>query len=232
LGYNAAMRISLDYINLTTAPSAVDVKSDFVLSLTQLLKELGVPSPPTRAIVNCLFERMSDTGLLYHNPVHVMSMFQFADNLSINLGMAQQLTIWFHDAIYVPGSTINEINSADFMKALLQPFISTEVGRQAYSGILSTSLHLLDDVAKEDCLVMDLDLSMFAYSPYTFAVACTNIQKEFTGSGKCDQTEWIRGRRIFLNEMLEKPIFRTPLFYERCEKTARINIATALASLG
>lgn len=56
------------------------------------------------------------TDAYYHNYAHIISGFAVADQFGWNLTVAQELAWLFHDSVYIPGSTTNEIMSVQRMR--------------------------------------------------------------------------------------------------------------------
>ena len=94
-----------------------------------------------------LFESMSSCRVFYHTPMHIMSIFLFARENSIDISATEELALIFHDAIYRPGSTHSEELSAAFMKSVLtETGIPDSIINNASDMILSTKLHLQETV--------------------------------------------------------------------------------------
>jgi len=156
-------------------------------------------------------------------------MFEWAEKHDIKLTKAQQLAIWFHDAIYVPLRKDCELRSSLFMKALVGEAMSpgevdVDVLPEAQCIILSTRYHMVNVGLLENAkLVMDLDLSHFAREEDVFLYADKLIKEEFLPF--VGEEEYEKGRREFFQKLMSrKNIFRTDLFIENFEAKARENI--------
>lgn len=221
---------------LATPSVRAAIEHDFIGNLWLFLeKRMKVNRTIAYSVANCLFQRMSDSSLHYHTPVHILSIFQFAKEHSIKLEIWEELAIWFHDAIYIPGAyqCVNESQSAAFMRALMpgghDPTI--KIINNAHSAILLTSQYEREDFTDEEELaskVMDLDLCPFAFAEPSFLIVNNCIDKELSPVVDDFQSK----RKEFLRKMLsKKSIYRTPLFSQDLEKRARKNLSTLLHDL-
>ena len=226
---------TFDYIKMAEAYNnrivwSLDCRKvvDMFWGLSTLLSDFGFENRIGRAVTRTLLNYMQDTNRVYHTPVHVISMFEWAEKHDIELTKAQQLAIWFHDAIYVPLRKDCELRSSLFMKALVGE-AKTKDGivdhvPVAQCIILSTRYHMMD-VELLECqkLVMDLDLSHFAREEDVFLFTGQLVKEEFVPF--VGEEEYEKGRRDFFNRLLSREsIFRTDLFKEKFEAKARENI--------
>lgn len=148
--------------------------------------------------------------------------------------------IWWHDAVYVPGSATNEQESAALFdqwvqRNLAEPKVLTypreaELVREL---ILKTASYMQDLTfnefsSKEGGLgnhlvqvMLDLDLSgLGAY----FGTYCSNSIGIWHEFGHFGNQAFVEGRTKFLQKMLErKRIFYTPVFAD-LEETAQMNM--------
>ncbi len=227
------MKFNLPYLQFEVKHKLI-TKQDFVNNLESFLLELTIPQQSALAIANALYARMSDENLFYHTPVHVLCMFQFAQEYSINLSKAQQLAIWFHDSIYVPNAPYeNEENSSLFLHSMLSSFLKTqelkEILKEAEAIVNATAYHLESLYASNIPgaeLVLDLDLCSFSFDYPIYDYVGTLIRKECP---TISDLEFEKGRRNFLNKLKEKGfIFRTKYFLENFESKALENLSKTL----
>lgn len=193
--------------------------------LSTLLYDLGLPTPFPRIITRTVLEYMQHTDRKYHSPIHVLSMFEWAEKHNIELSKAQQLAIWFHDSIYVPIREDSEERSSLFMKALVGETNPPDVLPEAQCIILSTKCHLKNNILIPDNakLVMDLDLSHFAREEEILLCVDQLIREEFVSV--VGEKEYKKGKKNFFDSLLAREsIFRTDLFKEKFEIRARENI--------
>ena len=94
-----------------------------------------------------LFDYMTiDRSRTYHNPLHVITLFQVAHENDIQLHPDEQLAIIFHDVVYDPNSKLNEHNSVAYMDFLLRSRKpkDQQLLFQTESIIRNTARHLED----------------------------------------------------------------------------------------
>lgn len=214
--------LNFDYTKYSIGKSQGDRKyhkDTFIYSLSDFLNTLGVKVTTSLSIARCLYERMSDLDLYYHNFIHPLALFSFAEQNNIKLNESEILAVWFHDAIYVPGARMgnNEQLSADFLGCMLEPILGSTRIDLAQKIIRQTSNFLNQEVQNYSKLVMDLDLSSFAFDYNKFVRVQELVAKELGGS-KQDAIK-------FYNMLMtgRSSIFRTATF-SKFEDQAHINI--------
>lgn len=212
-----------------------NLKKDFHKSLEDTLTDANCDQEYISAIVNSLYSSMVNFRVYYHTPVHIMSILSFSKEHGIELTNAEKLAIFFHDAIYRPGSKNNERYSIDFMKSLLnETGIRPDIINTTGYLIHHTSLHLEDLISSigVENLVMDLDMSGFTATPGVFTFQSLMIEKEFHrgyGSDIFTLSQFLKGRKKFLTALKnKKSIYRTKLFLDKFEHRAQINLSNAI----
>jgi predicted metal-dependent HD superfamily phosphohydrolase len=211
------------------------LKKDFHKLLEDTLLDIDCDQEYIPSIVNSLYSSMINFRVYYHTPVHVMSIFSFAKEHHIELSRSEKLAIFFHDAIYRPGSKNNERYSIDFMKSLLnETRTNNDVINIASHIIHYTALHLEELISSPgvENLVMDLDMSGFSATPGVFTFQSLMIEKEFHrgyGSDLFTLEQFLKGRKKFLTALKnKKTIYRTEFFLDKFEKRAQINLSNAI----
>lgn len=183
-----------------------------------------------KAISSATSAMYSREGLHYHTAKHVMYILQNCKVNSIELETWEKLVILFHDVIYYPGKSDNEIASAMFMQSLLLAFIGNcEVMELAVLGIEETAKFMQDDgVNPIFNRILDLDLMGLACDWHDYKNANNDIEKEFA---PVVGSKFLSGRANFLQAMLDrKSIYRSPEF--AClEEKARDNMSRELKAV-
>ena len=223
------------YTNDNTEPQFVIqnrydlTQNDFILNCSKFLEEHDILWSTAGAIAGSLFARMADQRLHYHTPVHVLWMFQFAQEQFPDQAFApwEELAIWFHDAVYIPNLNVSEELSAQYMLSMVSPAFTNSELSAAQFAIETTAQHL-DPVTNELYnTVMDLDLIAMSWN--SFEAQSAAIRKEFD---YVDDATYQTRRKAFLNRMLAKGfVYRSPLFKERYEDLAWANIKQAMEKL-
>ena len=203
---------------------------DFVENMASFLEQHDIVPFTASAIAAAVFERMSDERLHYHTPVHVLSMFQFAQNEFPNETLAswEELAIWFHDSVYIPQLPgTSEDLSIMFMRAMINPaFSETEIAAAQFA-IETTAQHLELKTNALYNTIMDLDVASAFLGDVTSRNAA--IRKEFD---YVDDATFAKSRKSFFNKMIHKGfIFRSDIFKERYEAEAMENIKKELEKL-
>lgn len=208
-----------DYGKGPADPSCRDNRSiareEFRTLCSRFLNGIGIKSGTADAIALCLLSRMSDMSLHYHTPVHVLSMFQWAADNNISLEKHEELAVWFHDAIYIPGAVEgqNEYESLAFMRSLLGSFVDEDTLAKAGNIIKATARHLEKNIGHIAHKVMDLDLISFAFPNQQLITDL--IWKEH--GHLCMEDKFHQGRKAFLKKLIEKG------FVYRSEPFLRLN---------
>ena len=138
-----------------------------------------------------------------------------------------ELALWFHDAIYRPYASGNEVKSArwacEFLEANDMPH---ERVARVREHILATR-HQSVAVATDSKLTVDADLAILGADRAQYALFEMNIRKEY---------RWIpdllyrRKRAEILQSFLHRyRIYATDFFAARYESRARENLAAAIA---
>src|SRR5574343_304672 len=110
--------------------------------------------------LHTVIEQYNQPFRVYHNLEHITILFQLAAAHGVRLSIPQQIAIWYHDAIYVASSMVeNEVRSVEFMRDQLASncWISNAIVDRAANIILATKRHISDD--NETQVVLDLDLA-------------------------------------------------------------------------
>lgn len=215
--------------------SFIAFKSEFVSRCSLFLGTQRICKSTAVAIAESLFARMSDKKLHYHTPVHVLAMLDFAQNNEITLEPWEELAVWFHDSIYDQTSSErglfgqNEKLSAQFLKALVEPYFFEEHLLLSVSAIEATAHHLTPQyVIPTFHKVLDLDLSSFSSPRENYNRTTEALFLEYP----IERKAFDKGRKKFLIALNNRPkIYLTELF-EQFESAARKNIALDLEELG
>ncbi|MCB9935422.1 MAG: hypothetical protein H6840_06995 [Planctomycetes bacterium] len=154
----------------------------------------------------------------YHDLRHIADML--CKGAALGLSDEQVMAIWFHDAIYRPGSKTNESDSAELaVKRLSALGWSRERVQVVERIVLDTCGHVPS--IEESKQVIDLDLSTLGGSWESYQRNGRNIRQEFA---QVSEADWNAGRGAWLNTMLDRErIFWTP-WGRPLEQEARANL--------
>lgn len=177
-----------------------------------------------------LVSRYNEPHRFYHNLEHITVLFQLASAHGVRLSIPQQLAIWYHDAIYEPGSVENEIKSAELLRTDCQSncWLSEAIMYRAYDMVMATKRHLSSD--NETQIILDLDLAGLGFDRASYEAATIKIHKEFefrTGEPIPKDK-----RILFLESLLSREyIFYTSWGRDFYERSARRNIQNEINDL-
>ncbi len=171
-----------------------------------------------------IYEQPSRT---YHNLEHINNMKgwlteseQFAEN-----PQRIKLAIWFHDAVYDPKRSDNELKSAEFWIRKMTSLLPEEPLQWVKLAILATINHY-PNADPDIQLLLDLDLASLGASWEIFQENSDQIRQEYIHVPDKDFRE---GRKLFLQEMLDRSrIYGTNFWYDKLEHHARNNIKRSL----
>ncbi|MCA8913809.1 MAG: hypothetical protein KDB90_00255 [Planctomycetes bacterium] len=179
---------------------------------------------PTALLIE-LTHRYSEPHRRYHDLRHIADMLCKGGELA--LSDEQVMAIWFHDAVYVPGSKTNEADSAVLA-----------VERLTAAGWSPARVKVVEQIVLDTCghvpsieasaKVLDLDLSTLGGSWESYERNGRNIREEFANISEDD---WNAGRGAWLEGMISRErLFWTP-WGEPLEAEARANLKRDLELL-
>ena len=139
-----------------------------------------------------------------------------------------ELALWFHDAIYVAGARDNEESSA---KLLLREAGRLQIGpatAERAAALVRSTAHEVSqsEPGPDEALILDIDLSILGSDPLRFMEYEYAIEEEFE---KTPRLKFRIARGRFIASLIARPvIYRTDLFRDRCEETARAQLSALL----
>jgi predicted metal-dependent HD superfamily phosphohydrolase len=168
----------------------------------------------------------------YHTARHIGACLRLLDVPEVRALAVRpaevEAAIWFHDAVYDPRASDNEEQSARMVEArLLGARVAAEVVARIAAHVRATKGHATD--SPDGRLLVDLDLAILGESPEAFAQFERGIRHEYAW---VDEAAYAAGRAAVLRGFAERPsLYATPLFRERYEQKARMNLAASLGAL-
>lgn len=165
----------------------------------------------------------------YHSYQHIRDCFEVFANLSALVQQPWEIRIalWFHDAIYDPKRSDNELRSAEWAKETAIRFgVSPAVADRIHALVMATR-HQAVPVDPDQQVLVDVDLSILGAEWYRFAEYERGIRWEY---------RWVprplfnQKRKAILKSFLAREwIYNTRECRERYEQTARANLARSIA---
>jgi len=193
---------------------------------------LSVPEEQTRIWYWKLFQLYAEGWRKYHNIKHVSALLQ---QISKESSLSAQdrcyliLAAYFHDAIYIPQSKDNELESAMLLKRFFDDAVRKEkkgedakeglstqeqaMADSLYNLILQTKNHLSSDPQQHaktlelDLFFLDLDLNILASEEKAYFEYANNIRAEYS---HFNDEQFNKGRLAFLKNIVKyEKIFRS-----------------------
>ncbi|MEX2673205.1 MAG: hypothetical protein WD294_13965 [Phycisphaeraceae bacterium] len=210
------MALSTDYsrnffdLSSASGEQRAACHADFTRACAAALRRQNARPDRIEACTNELWQRMSEPHRHYHTPVHVLSMFSWADRLGMVLSDAQTLAIWCHDVIWESDAEDdrNEQRSADWLIAEARTLeLDEAVASEAAEAIRWTATHLTPEVPAAVAPVLDLDLAGFASEASVFRTQSAAVRKEM---GHFDDAAFAAGTVKFFHALLARDrLYRT-----------------------
>lgn len=184
------------------------------------------------ALSDLLISKYSENHRAYHNLSHVFILYSYAADLKNQIAdyESMRLAIWFHDAIYDPKSSLNEIESAalavESLSELSYPLVAIE---KVEKMILATQKHDASGLDADGKLFLDLDLGILGANPAVYFKYTKAIRAEYSF---VPEDLYRAKRREILEAFLRRDfIYYTDKWRETHEFAARMNIENEIKEL-
>lgn len=191
------------------------------------LAAVGDPEP----IARDLLRRWSEPHRYYHNLDHLDSCLA---GLDTHRGMTDdapsiEVALWFHDAVYDPRASDNEIQSAALAREVLtRAGVAPSRVNHIEQLILATRTHESDGSA-DTMLLLDVDLSILGAPPDSYTLYAEAIRQEYAW---VPEIEYRHKRTLVLQHFLDRnALFLTAPFHRLYEAQARQNLVSEIARL-
>jgi predicted metal-dependent HD superfamily phosphohydrolase len=167
----------------------------------------------------------------YHNVNHITAVLASLDKAKqlANDHDALEIALWFHDAIYKPFSSTNELDSANWASTFLEHNGASKQLSSKVHVLIMATLHDAIPIDSDEKLIADIDLSILGSSPkmYDWFESC--IRKEYK---LVPILIYRKKRKEILTSFLERDrIYSHDYFHEKLENNARANITNAIQNL-
>ncbi len=180
--------------------------------------------------------RYNDTQRAYHSLAHIQQLFVQFDQTMAYLHNPHliALALYYHDVIYDPMRSDNELKSAEYMVDKLKHYLSDDQRRTIYALIIMTATHQLDGLTDSDkcsdaAYLLDMDLSILGTPWPQYERYAQAVRQEYAHVSDIDYRV---GRIAVLKKLLTHPkIYLTQYYYKRLEQQARENMAREITLL-
>ncbi|MBA3036855.1 MAG: hypothetical protein FP814_10235 [Desulfobacterium sp.] len=194
-----------------------------------LMELLGVA--PSLETYNKLKLVYSEPHRHYHTIIHINDCLTKLDSVIklVENAVEVEAAIWFHDAIYKPYASDNELKSANWAKSFFESMGVNKTRADKVYGHIMATLHNEPAKSSDSRLIADIDLSILGSEPDDYQVYEKAVRKEY---------KWVpyfiyrKKRRSVLSSLLERDfIYSNNYFQIEYEEKARENMAIAIAKL-
>lgn len=184
------------------------------------------------ATVAALQKRYGEPHRAYHTWAHIEELFERYEEFAglVEDATAVRVALAYHDAIYDPMRTDNELRSADLMRSECTTLVD-ERSLTAASGMIEATVghtpptpygHAMSDALH----FLDADLSILGAAPERFDAYEEQVRAEYAF---VPADAFTVGRRGVLQRFLDRPaLYFTEWGRARFEAQARANLARAM----
>jgi len=186
----------------------------------------GVPLSSGLEVFSDLVGRYNQKRRYYHNLNHIAHLLKLwqENKTALQDPLAVFLAIWFHDAVYRPGSLSNEQKSAELVKKLFaHTTMSGCLIDKVQTLVMATRLHYGED--RDSQIFIDFDLAILGEPSSVYRRYVFGVFKE----SSMPNAIFAPLRRRWLLKMLDRPrLFNAMPGQEIYEVGARENLKMEL----
>ncbi len=187
----------------------------------------GNPAGPWKA----LSAAYSEPHRAYHTLRHIGHCLEEFDEVrgEAKDPAAVEWALWYHDAIYDTHSRDNEERSAVLAEATASAAgLPVALGRRV-GDLIRVSTHRKQSSDPDARLFADIDLAILGRPPEEFAEYERQVRQEYAW---VSEPEFRAGRATILVTFLDRfSVYATPVFQEKYEKQARLNLTASVLVL-
>lgn len=190
----------------------------------------------TKTLWRDIAVRYNETQRAYHTLRHVRQLFEQFEQIVAHLHKPHliALALYYHDVIYNPTRSDNELKSAEHAVDKLKGYLNEEQCRYIYALILMTATHQLSELTDDDkrsdaAYLLDMDLSVLGTPWPEYERYARAVRQEYAHISVID---YRIGRVTVLQKLLAHPkLYLTSYYYERLEQQARENMEREISLL-
>ena len=175
--------------------------------------------------------RYNETQRVYHSLQHIRQLFGQFEQVKHHLNEPHiiALALFYHDVIYTPTRSDNELKSAEYAVEALSSYLTAEQCQYIYTLIMMTASHQIDktddwlDKAKKSDATysLDMDLSILGATWSEYERYAQTVRQEYAHISNADYRV---GRISVLKGLLAHPTLYLTDYHSRLEEQARENI--------
>ena len=194
----------------------------------------------TSAAITALWQdiaaRYNEPQRAYHTLKHIQQLFEQLDQIKDKLYEPHiiALALYYHDVIYDPRRSDNELKSAEYAVEALKDYLSAEQCQHIYALIMMTATHQLNEWTdpnkdSDAAYLLDMDLSILGAPWYQYDQYAQAVRQEYVHVAKED---YRTGRITVLQKLLtHTTLYLTDYYHSRLEEQARDNIKREISFL-
>ena len=180
---------------------------------------------------DALFEAYLESHRYYHDQSHIDAVLTYLDSFSAVAENKSEieLALWFHDVIYKPFSSSNEVDSAKWAcKFLRENGASSKTQKSVHNLIMATS-HSHVPSSNDEMLITDIDLAILGSAENHYSRFEADVRREYKKVPDCIYRS---KRKAILKRFLNRErIYSLNQFYDEFELQARANLSRELNPL-
>ena len=178
--------------------------------------------PDLQAVLNAYAEPQRH----YHTVQHLQECLQWWQRCQEQMQIPAEvaLALFYHDIVYDPKRSDNELQSANTMLAHLQPHLPSDSTERIYRWILATAHHSSPAPPTDDDVkwVLDIDLGILSADAERFQEYERQIRMEYR---HVPQLIYRYKRRQLLRAFAQSErLYRTDYFHTHLERPAKANL--------
>ena len=176
--------------------------------------------------------RYNESQRAYHSLQHIQQLFAQFEQIKhyLNEPHIIALALFYHDVIYEPTRSDNELKSAEYAVDSLIPYLTPEQCQHIYRLVMMTASHQIDQIDEliehgkysDAAYLLDMDLSVLGVSWSEYQQYAQAVRQEYAHISNVDYRV---GRISVLKGLLAHPtLYLTDYYHSQLENQARQNI--------
>lgn len=227
---------SVENFSIVCDLPSLALQEKYVLALRErwdfALDKEGVPRENGKLIFSKILSAYGEVWRHYHNLEHLYEMFKYLSKLDQSIYDSSEVifAVLFHDFIYKPKASDNEVISASSCVQELKSIgVSEQIIEKTKQLILLTKNHLISFGDNTTNAFIDADLMILSTPWDDYLAYAKKIRREYS---RVPVDLYIQGRTQFLENMLNaQPIYRNLETSNRLDPQAYNNLAKELLLL-
>lgn len=217
----------MDFDEIDGLDSFIDGPT-FMTQWVELAADLELDAEPANDIGFDLAACHTEPHRHYHTMEHITAVLAHLKDLNVSTPTAR-LAAFFHDAVYDPTRSDNELQSAELAREVLRAVERPEADDVA-TIVMATAKHQLPDAApRETAAFLDADLAILAAPAEVYDTYTVNVRREY---GHMSDDDFRSGRAAILDGFLQRErLYFSSAGQAKFEVPARANLRRELALL-